>query len=56
MTDPLSFDAIEEGITYREEFDEQTGFQETVIIETRDKTKNPAVVVKGKSTLLERSD
>jgi DNA-directed RNA polymerase subunit beta' len=46
------FDAIEEGITYREEFDEQTGFQEAVIIETRDKAKNPAVVVKGKSRLL----
>ncbi len=48
----VSFDAIEEGITYREEFDEQTGFQEAVIIDTRDKAKNPAVVVKGKSKLL----
>ncbi len=48
----VEFDAIEEGITFREEYDEQTGFQEAVIIETRDKTKNPAVVVKGKSTLL----
>lgn len=48
----VEFDAIEEGITYREEFDEQTGFQEAVIIDTRDKTKNPAVVVKGKSKLL----
>jgi len=52
FTGVVSFDAIEEGITYREEFDEQTGFQESVIIETRDKTKNPALVVKGKSTLL----
>ncbi|GLU54986.1 DNA-directed RNA polymerase subunit beta' [Dyadobacter frigoris] len=52
FTGIVSFDAIEEGITYREEFDEQTGFQESVIIETRDKTKNPALVVKGKSTLL----
>ncbi|WP_138482175.1 DNA-directed RNA polymerase subunit beta' [Dyadobacter bucti] len=52
FTGAVSFDAIEEGITYREEFDEQTGFQESVIIETRDKTKNPAIVVKGKSTLL----
>jgi len=52
FTGVVSFDAIEEGITYREEFDEQTGFQESVIIETRDKTKNPAIVVKGKSTLL----
>ncbi|REA59894.1 DNA-directed RNA polymerase subunit beta' [Dyadobacter luteus] len=52
FTGKVSFDAIEEGITYREEFDEQTGFQESVIIETRDKTKNPAIVVNGKSTLL----
>jgi len=55
FTGIVSFDAIEEGITYREEFDEQTGFQESVIIETRDKTKNPALVVKGKSTLLKDS-
>ncbi len=53
LTGVISFDAIEDGITYREEFDEQTGFQEMVIIESRDKTKNPAIVVSGKSTLLE---
>ena len=43
------FDAIIEGITYKEESDEQTGHREKVIIETKDKTKNPAVVVAGKS-------
>lgn len=42
------FDAIIEGITYKEESDEQTGHREKVIIETKDKTKNPAVVVAGK--------
>jgi DNA-directed RNA polymerase subunit beta' len=31
------------GITFREESDEQTGFKEKVIIESRDKTKNPAI-------------
>jgi DNA-directed RNA polymerase subunit beta' len=36
---------IEEGITYREEVDEQTGFTEIVIIESRDKKKNPAIHV-----------
>lgn len=36
---------VEEGITYREEADEQTGFREKVIIETKDKTKNPTVKV-----------
>ena len=41
----IDFDAIEEGITFREESDEQTGYREKVIIETRDKTKNPAIRV-----------
>jgi DNA-directed RNA polymerase subunit beta' len=36
---------IEEGITYREEVDEQTGFTEKVIIETRDKRKSPMIAV-----------
>ncbi|WP_234736405.1 DNA-directed RNA polymerase subunit beta' [Tellurirhabdus bombi] len=53
VTGKLEFEAIEEAITYREEFDEQTGFQEMVIIESRDKTKNPAIMVRGTSTLLE---
>lgn len=44
----IEFDSIIEGITYREESDEQTGHREKVITETKDKTKNPAVVVKGK--------
>ena len=33
------FENIEEGITYREEVDEQTGFTEKVITETKDKRK-----------------
>jgi DNA-directed RNA polymerase subunit beta' len=52
LTGTLAFDAIEEAITYREEFDEQTGFQEMVIIESRDKAKNPAIIVTGTGTLL----
>ncbi len=40
-----SYDAIEEGITFREESDEQTGHREKVIVETKDKTKNPAIVI-----------
>jgi DNA-directed RNA polymerase subunit beta' len=39
---------LEEGITYREEADEQTGFAEKVVIETRDKTKNPAIRIVDK--------
>jgi DNA-directed RNA polymerase subunit beta' len=45
----IEFEAIIEGITFKEESDEQTGHREKVITETRDKTKNPAVLVKGKS-------
>ena len=56
LTGKIEFDAIEDGITYREEFDEQTGFQEKVIIESRDKTKNPAMIVRGKSTLIEADE
>jgi len=37
------FDNIIEGVTFREEVDEQTGFTEKVITESRDKKKNPAI-------------
>ena len=52
------FDSIVEGVTYREEVDEQTGFTEKVITESRDKKKNPAihiVDVKTKEVLREYS-
>jgi len=52
----VQYEAIEEGITFREEIDEQSGFQEMVIIETRDRTKNPGILVKGKSPLLTDAD
>jgi DNA-directed RNA polymerase subunit beta' len=39
----LDFENIEDGITFKEIVDEQTGFAEKVIIETRDKKKNPTV-------------
>jgi DNA-directed RNA polymerase subunit beta' len=45
----ISFLNFEEGITYREEADEQTGFKEKVIIETRDKTKNATVRIVDKA-------
>ncbi|MFC2111945.1 DNA-directed RNA polymerase subunit beta' [Bacteroidota bacterium] len=41
----IGFESVLEGITYREESDEQTGYREKVIIETRDKTKNPGVKI-----------
>jgi len=44
----LKFENVIEGVTYREESDEQTGHREKVVIETRDKTKIPSIVVEGK--------
>ena len=54
MAGKLEFESIEENATYREEIDEQTGFAEKVIIESRDKRKNPTIKimdVKGKEEL-----
>ncbi len=52
------FDNVIEGITFREEVDEQTGFTEKVITESRDKKKNPAIHIldsKNKNVLREYS-
>ena len=43
---------MDEGVTYREESDEQTGFKEKVIIERRDKTKNPVIKIMDGSELV----
>jgi DNA-directed RNA polymerase subunit beta' len=54
MKGKVVFDGIVDGVTYREEVDEQTGFTEKVIIETRDKKQNPEILVidpKTKETL-----
>jgi DNA-directed RNA polymerase subunit beta' len=54
----IVFDSVIEGITYRQEVDEQTGFTEKVITETKDKKKNPAIHVidpKTKEVLREYS-
>lgn len=44
----VAFESVIEGITFREESDEQTGFREKVITETRDKTKNPEIIILDK--------
>ncbi len=44
----VEFEAVEESITFREELDEQTGHREKVIIDSRDKTKNPSIRVLDK--------
>ena len=52
------FDGIIEGLTFREEVDEQTGFTEKVITESRDKKRSPAIHIidpKTKEVLREYS-
>lgn len=44
----IKFDSVIEGVTYREESDEQTGHREKVVIETKDKTKIPMIIIEGK--------
>ena len=46
----IKFDSVIEGITFREEADEQTGHRDKVVIETKDKTKIPGLIVEGKDT------
>ncbi len=41
----ISFKNVIESITYREESDEQTGYKEKVIIETKDRKKNPEIQI-----------
>ncbi len=41
----IKFESIEQGITYRVETDEQTGFQEKVISDSRDKKKIPTLLI-----------
>jgi DNA-directed RNA polymerase subunit beta' len=43
----ISFENIIEGFTYRDEADEQTGHREKVVIESKDKTKIPTIILSG---------
>ena len=45
VTGKVVFENIIEGTTFKVESDEQTGYRDMVIIETRVKTKNPAIKV-----------
>ena len=44
----VEYEHIKENITFREESDEQTGFKEKVIIESKDKTMNPLIKIVDK--------
>jgi DNA-directed RNA polymerase subunit beta' len=43
----IEFENILEGFTYRDEADEQTGHREKVVIESKDKTKIPTIILAG---------
>jgi len=43
----IKFVDVLDGVTYRDEADEQTGHREKVVIETKDKTKIPTISVEG---------
>jgi DNA-directed RNA polymerase subunit beta' len=45
LSGSLAFESIEESVTFREQIDEQTGFTEKVIVESRDKKKNPMIKI-----------
>jgi DNA-directed RNA polymerase subunit beta' len=51
----IEFENLIESVTFREESDEQTGYSEKVIIETRDKTKNPTLKIMDKDGTMIRS-
>lgn len=45
----VSFENITEGVTYKVEADDQTGLQDRVIIESRQKSKNPSMSILDES-------
>jgi DNA-directed RNA polymerase subunit beta' len=48
----IAFDSVIKEVTYRDESDEQTGYREKVIIESRDRTKNPIIkIMNGKEVI-----
>ena len=51
----VSYSDLIDGVTCREESDEQTGYKEKVIIETRDKTKNPTLQIVDENDMEIRS-
>jgi DNA-directed RNA polymerase subunit beta' len=48
----IGYEHIEEGVTYKEESDEQTGFKEKVVVDSRDKTKIPVIKIMGGKDVL----
>ncbi|MFZ9032065.1 MAG: DNA-directed RNA polymerase subunit beta' [Robiginitalea sp.] len=55
FTGEIAFENIEQGVTFQVEIDEQTGFQEKVISESRNKKLIPTLHIKGKKGEVLRS-
>ncbi|MDO5105600.1 DNA-directed RNA polymerase subunit beta' [Capnocytophaga sp.] len=45
----IAYEGIEQGVTYQIEIDEQTGFQEKVIVESRNKKLIPTLLIQDKA-------
>ncbi|MBI9037049.1 MAG: DNA-directed RNA polymerase subunit beta' [Bacteroidales bacterium] len=55
VTGKISFENIIKGVTFREESDEQTGYHDKVIVETRQKAKNPNIKILTKDNEIIKS-
>ncbi len=44
----VEYKDIEESVTYKNEYDKQTGYSEKIIIDAKDKTKNSSIIINGK--------
>ncbi len=51
----VAFESVIEGVTFKEESDEVTGYREKVIMETRDRTKNPGIEIQDKNDAVLRT-
>jgi len=51
----IAYENIIEGITYRIESDDQTGYHDKVIVETRQKAKNPSIKILAKNKEITKS-
>ena len=55
FTGKIVYENIEQGVTYQVEIDEQTGFQEKVISESRNKKVIPTLLIQDKKGTVLRS-
>jgi DNA-directed RNA polymerase subunit beta' len=53
VTGKVTFQDILDGTTYREESDEQTGFKEKVIVESRERNLTPALLIQAADSMRE---